>query len=57
MIEKSLSIVSSQFVSKNIEIIKNIEDIKILSSENELIQVILNILNNVKDALKKIENS
>ena len=51
MIEKSLSIVSSQFVSKNIEIIKNIEDIKILSSENELIQVILNILNNAKDAL------
>jgi len=57
MIEKSLSIVSSQFVSKNIEIIKNIEDIKILSSENELIQVILNILNNAKDALNKIENS
>ena len=56
MIDKALSIVSSQFVSKNIEIIKDIEDISIVSFENELIQILLNILNNAKDALLKLEN-
>jgi PAS domain S-box-containing protein len=56
MIDKTLNIVSSQFVSKNIEIIKNIEKISINSLENELIQVLLNILNNSKDALMKLEN-
>lgn len=55
VINKTLNIISSQFVSKNIEIINNIEDISILSIENELIQVLLNILNNSKDALLKLE--
>jgi len=55
-IDKALRIVSSQFVSKDIEIIKDIENISIISLENELIQVILNILNNSKDALLDLEN-
>jgi PAS domain S-box-containing protein len=55
VIDKALSIVSSQFVAKDIEIIKNIEDISIVSLENELIQVFLNILNNSKDILLKLE--
>ncbi|MAD41822.1 MAG: hypothetical protein CL623_05470 [Arcobacter sp.] len=55
-IDKALNIVSSQFVSKDIEIIKNLSEITILSSENEFIQVLLNILNNSKDALLKKEN-
>ena len=42
--------------SKDIKIIKNIKDITILSFENELIQVLLNILNNSKDALLKLGN-
>ena len=55
-INKTLNIINSQLVSKEIEIIKNIEEISIVSFENELIQVLLNILNNSKDALIKLEN-
>ncbi len=55
-IDKTLRIVSSQFVAKDIEIIKDIENISIVSLENELIQVILNILNNSKDALHDLVN-
>jgi signal transduction histidine kinase len=55
-LDKTLKLVKSQFVSKEIEIIKYIEDISIVSIENELIQVLVNILNNSRDALMKIEN-
>ena len=55
-IEKALSLVYPQFVSKDINIIKNINDISILSIENELIQVFVNILNNSRDALLKSGN-
>ena len=55
MIDKALRIISSQFRTKGIEIIKDIENITIVSLENELIQVILNILNNSKDALLDLE--
>ena len=51
MIDKVFNIIGQQFITQDIEIIKNIEDITILSLENELIQVLLNILNNAKDAL------
>ena len=55
-IKKTLQIMESKFKSKSIEIIKNIQETEIESYENELIQVIINILNNAKDALEKIEN-
>ncbi len=55
-INKTLNLVSSQFTAKEIEIIQNIEDISIMSLENELIQVLVNILNNSRDALIKTEN-
>ena len=35
---------------------KNIEELTVYSYENELLQVIMNILNNAKDELIKIEN-
>ena len=54
-IEKSLNLVSAQFTSKDIIIIKDIEEIEISSLENELIQALVNILNNAKDAL--LENN
>ncbi len=55
-IKKVLNLVSSQFVSKEIEIIKKIQNVAIVSLENELIQVLLNILNNSKDALVKLKD-
>ena len=55
-INKTLKLVNSQFESKDIKIIKNIEDISIITIENELIQVFVNILNNSRDALQKLEN-
>jgi C4-dicarboxylate-specific signal transduction histidine kinase len=53
---KTLNLVKSQFISNNIEVIINIEEFKILSIENELIQVLINILNNSRDVLLTKEN-
>ncbi|WP_368029136.1 cache domain-containing protein [Arcobacter sp. s6] len=55
-ISKTLNLVKAQFVAKDIEIIKNIEEYKINSIENELIQVLVNLLNNARDALDITEN-
>ncbi|APW65347.1 hypothetical protein LPB137_05550 [Poseidonibacter parvus] len=51
LIDKTLSLVNSQLKNKEIELIKIIDDFKISTYENELIQVLLNIINNSKDAL------
>ena len=53
LIDKSLKLVNISFSEEKINIIKNIENIDILSFENELLQEIINILNNVKDELSK----
>ena len=50
-ISKTLNLISSQFTTKEIEIVHDIRDFKIKSFENELIQVLMNILNNSKDAI------
>ena len=55
-ISKTLNLVKAQFVAKDIEIIQNIEEYKINSIENELIQVLVNLLNNARDALDVTEN-
>lgn len=47
----SLSLVNHQFTTNEIIIDKNILDTKIYGFKNELIQVIINILNNARDAL------
>ena len=47
---KTLDLLDSKLKYKNIKIIKNIENINIVAFENELIQVIMSILNNSKDA-------
>lgn len=52
-IDKTLVLVSSGIRKKNIQIINNIEAVKnleILSYENDLIQIFINIINNAKDA-------
>jgi len=52
-IQKTLVLVSAELKRKDIEIIDNINNIEILSYENDLIQVIINIINNAKDAFTK----
>ncbi len=49
--DKALSITSHQYYNNSITLFKNIEAIQTYGFENELIQVIINILNNAKDAL------
>lgn len=54
IIKKTLSILNPSIVSHNITIVLNTDDdIKIYGYENQLIQAIINILNNSKDALKE----
>ncbi len=56
VIDKALNLVSSQFATKEIEIIKDIKEYELFSIENELVQVLINILNNSKDILIVKEN-
>ncbi|MDH1975412.1 sensor histidine kinase [Aliarcobacter butzleri] len=51
--KKTLDLISAQFSSKDIKIIKNIEGVEFESYENELIQALINILNNSRDELIK----
>ncbi len=53
IISRTLNLINVQFKSKNIIIIEDIEDIRILSLENELVQALINILNNARDALSE----
>jgi len=48
---KTLNLVKPQFTAKNIQIIQKIDDFVLSSIENELVQVLINILNNARDAL------
>ena len=48
---KTLNIVQTKFKDLNIKIIEDIDNINITNLDNELIQVLMNILNNAKDAL------
>ncbi len=56
--KKTLFLVDSQFKHNNIKLIENTSTVKIKILGNEIIQVILNLLNNAKDALleNKVEN-
>ena len=56
-IEKSLELMGNTFMQNQINLIRNIDDkVEILSIENELIQVLMNIFSNAKDALRPIIN-
>ncbi|MGB5792678.1 PAS domain S-box protein [Poseidonibacter sp.] len=52
LINKALSLIGSKLKNREIVIVKDIEDLDIYTLENELIQVLINILNNAKDALE-----
>jgi len=49
--EKTYTLMEAQLKNNSIEIIKNIEDIELNTFENELLQVLVNILKNARDAL------
>ncbi len=57
-INKCLDLINANFIQENIKIIFNSKNIMVLGYESELIQVLINILNNSKDAFlqKSIEN-
>ena len=55
-IEKTIELLNPNFLERNIKIVSKIDDIKIYGYETELIQVLINILNNSKDALQTLEN-
>ena len=50
--QKTISLLSSKFTNREIEIVEKIEDIEIYGYENELIQVFMNIFNNSLDVLE-----
>lgn len=57
-IEKVFSLIRSNYQSKDIDIITEIEDVQILTYENELLQVMINLLNNSRDELiRKKDNT
>lgn len=53
-IDQVLNLVSANLRDKNIIVKKDIENIKCISYKNDLVQVLLNIINNAKDALLNI---
>jgi len=55
--DKTISLVSSELKKKNIQIITNITNVEILSYENDLIQVFINIINNAKDAFSETKEN
>ncbi len=52
-IEKCLDLISQNFIQKDIKIIYKPNDIEVLGYETEFIQVLINILNNSKDAFEQ----
>ena len=56
LINRCINIVNIDFSNKHIKIVQNIEELTMFSYENELLQVMINILNNSKDELLKIQN-
>ena len=54
--KKALLLVNEKFGVYNIEVIEDLKEVNIYALKNEYIQVIINILNNAKDQLLKLEN-
>ncbi|WP_368029771.1 ABC transporter substrate-binding protein [Arcobacter sp. s6] len=53
---RTIDLLQANFMENNIKIICNINDVKVNGYETELIQVLINLLNNSKDALESLED-
>ena len=53
IVEKDLGLLEASFKQNSITLQTNYDDVKIVGYQNELIQALLNILNNAKDAFKE----
>ena len=53
---RTIDLLHANFLEKNIKVICTIDDVKINGYETELIQVLINLLNNSKDALETKED-
>ena len=53
---KTIDLLRPNFIENNINVICKVADVEIFGYETELIQVLINILNNSKDALSLLEN-
>ena len=56
-VEKTFSLIGSKFKNSEIELVYNLEDVQIHGFENELIQALMVILNNAKDAFSAQDES
>jgi len=56
LFKKVFDLIEIQYSMKDIVFIKEIDDIEIYTLDNELLQVLINVLNNARDALEKINN-
>ncbi len=54
---RTIDLLAANFLEKNIKVICRIDDVKVNGYETELIQVLINLLNNSKDALESSESS
>lgn len=54
VIDKTLFLVASKFKNRNIEVVIEKTDLEISGYKNEFLQVIMNILNNARDALENL---
>ena len=53
---RTIDLLEANFLEKNIKVICTIDDVKVNGYETELIQVLINLLNNSKDALESSES-
>ena len=56
LLQKATSLVKPQFKNRDIKIIEELDDFELFALENELLQVLINILNNARDQLMKVDN-
>ena len=56
-VDKTLELLKSAFFENKVSVVENIDEIKLLGYETELIQVLINILNNSKDALLNVNEN